>query len=244
MVDKGPVEIERHHPHFGSVCNKCRWASQSPRPKTAGAMHEDWSMRHTVGFDLDMTLVDTRRGIAMALSALAEQTGRPIDVTSIVANLGPPIGEALAPWFSTDELPGAVQSFRAHMADIGVVNADPLPGAAEALDAVRTAGYAVAVVTSKLEHLAFATLQHAGLEVDQIFGNTWAAGKADPLRSANAVCFVGDHPGDMVAALTARIPSLGVTTGSSTEQELIKAGAQHVASSLCEFPEWFETIAG
>jgi len=207
-------------------------------------MHEYWAVRQAVGFDLDMTLVDTRRGIGLALSALAEQTRRPIDVASIVASLGPPIGEALAPWFSSDELPDAVHTFRTHMADVGAVNADPLPGAAEALDAARAAGYSVAVVTSKLEHLASATLQHAGLEVDQIFGNTWATGKADPLRSANAVCFIGDHPGDMVAAVTARIPGLGVTTGSSTEQELIEAGAQRVASSLCEFPEWFYTIAG
>jgi phosphoglycolate phosphatase len=101
-----------------------------------------------VGFDLDMTLVDTRRGIGMALTALADQTQRPIDVTSIVANLGPPIGEALAPWFTSDEIPSAVRTFRAHMAEIGVVNADALTGAAEALEAVRVAGYAVAVVTS------------------------------------------------------------------------------------------------
>lgn len=200
-------------------------------------------MRPTVGFDLDMTLVDTRRGIGLALSALAEQAQRPIDVASIVANLGPPIGEALAPWFAADELPGAIHTFRMHMAEVGVVNADPLPGAAEALDAVRTAGYGVVVVTSKLEHLASATLHHAGLEADQVYGNTWAAGKATPLRLANAVCLVGDHPGDMVAAVTALVPGLGVTTGSSTKQDLIDAGAQYVVPSLRGFSEWFATIA-
>src|SRR4051794_36497781 len=80
-----------------------------------------------VGFDLDMTLVDTRRGIEMALVALAEETGRPIDAAGIVATLGPPVADVLSPWFGADEMPAAVQTFRKYMAEVGVQNVDPLP---------------------------------------------------------------------------------------------------------------------
>jgi phosphoglycolate phosphatase-like HAD superfamily hydrolase len=90
---------------------------------------QDRQCRRVVGFDLDMTLVDTRPGIVAALSALAEETGRSIDVATIVAALGPPIAGVLSPWFSAAELPSVVERFRAHMAAVGVKGVTALPGA-------------------------------------------------------------------------------------------------------------------
>lgn len=203
---------------------------------------EDCAMRRAVGFDLDMTLVDTRRGIELALIALREQTGRPIDAASIVAKLGPPIGEALAPWFSAAELPEAVGAFRQNMAEVGVMNVTPLPGAAAAIERSRATGFDVVVITSKIEPLAQATLRHAGLECDRVFGNRWAHGKAEPLIESRAICYVGDHPGDMAAAVEASVAGFGVTSGSSTHAELTEAGAQKVAASLSEFPDWLLSI--
>ena len=175
-------------------------------------------VRRAVAFDLDMTLVDTRRGIELALLALARETGRPVDAASIVVALGPPIAQALAPWFEPFELPDAVHAFRRHMANVGVANVEPLPGSEAAVHAARAAGYEVVVVTSKIEPLATATLRHAGLVVDRVFGDVWAEGKAGPLRAVSAVCFVGDHPADMVAARSASIAGFGVTTGGSTAE--------------------------
>ena len=39
----------------------------------------------TVGFDLDMTLVDSRPGIRASMDALAQETGVPIDVDVVIA---------------------------------------------------------------------------------------------------------------------------------------------------------------
>src|SRR4051812_27044299 len=127
---------------------------------------DDGRVTRAVGFDLDMTLVDTRRGIELALLALAEETGRPVDAAGIVAALGPPIAAVLSPWFQADELPAAVQTFRKYMAEVGVQNVEALPGAVAAVAAARAAGYLVAIVTSKIEPLAEATLRHAGLVAD------------------------------------------------------------------------------
>ena len=195
-----------------------------------------------VGFDLDMTLVDTRRGIATALRALAEATGRPIDVEAIVGSLGPPVAVALSPWFEPAELPDVVQRFRRHMAEVGVLGVDAMPGAAAAIDAVRAAGHEVIVVTSKIEPLARATLANAGLKADDVFGNVWAEAKAEPLRLRRAVCYVGDHSADMAAASAAGVPGFGVTSGATTRDELFAAGAKHVAASLDEFPAWLDAI--
>ena len=42
-----------------------------------------------VGFDLDMTLIDTRPGFAATLSVLAEETGTVLDVEDLSNRLGP-----------------------------------------------------------------------------------------------------------------------------------------------------------
>jgi phosphoglycolate phosphatase len=193
-----------------------------------------------VAFDLDMTLVDTRRGIRTALLALAAESGRPVDADAIVSRLGPPIGDALSPWFALDELPDAVATFRRHMARIGVTDVVALPGAADALDAVRSAGASVVVVTSKLQVLAEATLANVGLRADAVAGEVWSTEKAQPLVHFGAAVFVGDHPADMAAATTARIPGVGVTTGSSSAEELRSAGAAGVLASLRELPAWLQ----
>lgn len=185
-----------------------------------------------VAFDLDMTLVDTRPGIRAALLAFAEETGRPIDADAIVSALGPPVAQALSPWFAAAELPAAVARFREHMAAVGVMNVAALPGAAELTDAVRQAGFRVVVVTSKIEPLARATLMHAGLAADMVYGDVWAERKAVPLAASGAVAFVGDHPADMLAARAAHVFGYGVTTGSSSADELSAAGASCVVPGL------------
>lgn len=199
-------------------------------------------MAAAVGFDLDMTLVDTRVGIHAALVALAADTGRAIDADRVVTALGPPIQGVLAEWFAPDEVDDAVATFRRHMAEVGVTGVTPLGGAAAAVAAVHAAGLKVVVVTSKIEPLAVATLRNAGLSVDAVFGGVWAERKSEPLRETDAVAFLGDHPADMLAATVASIPGFGVTTGASTRDELLSAGAAAVAESLDAFPVWLERL--
>ena len=47
----------------------------------------------TVGFDLDMTLIDSRPGIRACYQALSERTGTYIDADLAVTRLGPPLAE-------------------------------------------------------------------------------------------------------------------------------------------------------
>ena len=56
-----------------------------------------------------------------------------------------------------------------------------MPGAREAVDAVRAQGGRVVVVTSKLGRLARLHLDHLGLTVDEVAGDLFAEGKAAAL---------------------------------------------------------------
>jgi phosphoglycolate phosphatase len=66
----------------------------------------------TVGFDLDMTLIDSRPGIRACYLELSERTGTYIDADLAITRLGPPLAEELAHWFPGDEIPAMADLYR------------------------------------------------------------------------------------------------------------------------------------
>jgi phosphoglycolate phosphatase len=199
-------------------------------------------MTFTVGFDLDMTLVDSRPGIAATYRQLTEVTGVYVDADAAVRRLGPPLEQELARWFPADQVGGAVNRYRALYRDHAIAPSVALPGAAEAIAAVHDAGGRVLVVTAKKGELARLHLEHLGFAVDAIEGLAWLDGKARVLRAAGVLGYVGDHVADMVAARTAEVTGIGVTTGPCSAEELTEAGANMVLDDLIGFPEWLAGI--
>ena len=194
-----------------------------------------------VGFDLDMTLIDTRPGIAAALDALSAETGVHIDSAAAVSRLGPPLDHELALWFPPEQIPAAADRFRALYPDLAVEPVPALPGAGEAIDTVHRAGGRVVVVTGKYAPNARLHLEHLGLPVDELVGWAWGAGKGEALLAHGASVYVGDHLGDVAGAQAAGAVSVGVPTGPVSADELAAAGAEVVLGSLLDFPAWFES---
>ncbi|MFG2064154.1 HAD family hydrolase [Micromonospora sp. NPDC048871] len=190
----------------------------------------------TVGFDLDMTLLDTRPGIAAAYRALTERTGVRVDAEAAVSRLGPPLRTEIARWFPPEQVDEAVRVYRELYPAYAITPTVPLPGARAALDAVRRRGGRVVVVTSKLGRLAKLHLNHLGLAVDELAGDLFAEEKATALRAHGATYYVGDHVADMVAAEAAGVPGIAVTTGPCSADELRAAGAAVVLADLTGFP--------
>ena len=193
-----------------------------------------------VGFDLDMTLIDSRPGIAANYRELTARTGVPVDADLAVSRLGPPLRTELAHWFPPEAIEDAVTTFRALYPDHAVTPSLPMPGALAALDAVRGRGGRVVVVTSKLGRLARLHVDHLGLPVDEIAGDLFAEGKATALIAHGVRVYVGDHTADMIAARTAGVPGVGVATGPCTADELRAAGAHTVLTGLTKFPGWLD----
>ncbi|UUZ61706.1 HAD hydrolase-like protein [Nocardioides sp. B-3] len=111
-----------------------------------------------------------------------------------------------------------------------------LPGAHEALAAVRRHGGRTVVVTGKFAPNAQRHLDHPALDVDHLEGWVWGVGKADALRREGASVYVGDHVHDVEGALAAGVISVSVLTGGSTRDELLAAGTHVVLDSLADFP--------
>ena len=195
-----------------------------------------------VGFDLDMTLIDARPGIAAAYRELTARTGVRVDADLAVTRLGPPLRAELSEWFPAEDVEQAVTTYRALYPDHAIDPTVPTPGAVEALAAVRTRGFRVVVVTSKLGRLAALHLAHLGMTADEVAGDLFAEGKAAALVEYGVRWYVGDHVADMIAARTAGVPGIGVATGPCSVDELREAGATHVLEDLTSFPALLDGI--
>jgi phosphoglycolate phosphatase-like HAD superfamily hydrolase len=196
-----------------------------------------------VGFDLDMTLIDTRPGFAACLTALGAEAGVDFDVERLVGSLGPPLDLMLAPYFPEEgqaHLDRLVGRFRELYPSIAVPPTEALPGAHAALAAVRSHGGSSVVITGKYEPNARLHIEALGFDVDHVVGSVWGHGKGPVLVEHGASVYVGDHVHDVEGALSAGIHSVSVLTGGCDEGELLAAGTDTVLPDLTPFPGWLE----
>ncbi len=192
----------------------------------------------TVGFDLDMTLIDSRAGIRAAFLALSDATGVHIDADLAVTRLGPPLDQEMAHWFPAERIAEVCDRYRAMYPEYAITGSPALPGARAAVDAVHAAGGRTVVVTAKHQPNALLHVQHLGIDADVVVGNLWAEEKAVALRAEGAGVYVGDHIGDIRGARAADALSVAVATGPCSAAELRAAGADAVLDDLTAFPGW------
>ncbi|GAA2599270.1 MULTISPECIES: HAD family hydrolase [Streptomyces] len=192
----------------------------------------------TVGFDLDMTLIDSRPGIRACYLELSARTGTHVDADLAVTRLGPPLADELAHWFPAEEIPAVADLYREIYPAHAIEPTRALTGAREAVAAVRESGGRAIVVTAKYEPNAKLHLAHLGIEPDAVIGDLWAEQKAVALREHGADVYVGDHVGDVRGAHAAGARSVAVTSGPCDADELRAAGADVILADLTRFPEW------
>lgn len=195
-------------------------------------------MSLVVGFDLDMTLVDSRAGIVVCMQRTLGARGVEATDEELWPLIGAPLADNLARFLPPDQVPDAVEDYRAMYPDLAVPMTTALPGAHEAFDAIRDYGGRPMVVSAKYEPAVHAVLDQVGLEPDIVVGDAFGAGKAIPIREHQAAIFVGDHEGDMAGAVAGGAYALGVLTGPHDEAGLRAAGAQSVVPDLRSFGPW------
>jgi phosphoglycolate phosphatase-like HAD superfamily hydrolase len=193
-----------------------------------------------VGFDLDMTLIDTTPGFGAVLTALGDELGVEFPVAEMTSRLGPPLDLMLTPHLAEEAIGPAVDRFRALYPDHAIRSVDLLLGAHEAIAAVRRHGGRIVVVTGKFTPNARLHLDHLALDVDVLEGTVWGIGKAEVLRREGATIYVGDHIHDVEGALAAGATSVSVLTGGCTREELLDAGTDVVLDDLRDFPSWLD----
>jgi phosphoglycolate phosphatase len=158
-----------------------------------------------VVFDLDGTLVDSRRDLANATNALlVELGGAPLDEDAVTGMVGEGAGllvrRALTAAGLDPGTAGALERFLALYDTRLLDHTRPYPGVTEALDWLRPR-VRMAVLTNKPERATRAVLSGLGLSpyfMELIGGDSMHGRKPDPAGLLHLAAAVGAEPADVL----------------------------------------------
>lgn len=200
----------------------------------------------TIGFDLDMTLVDSAAGICACMTAVLDRHSiRGISEDSMYATIGRPLRDAFADWVPQDKVDEIVAEYRADFDSIALPVMKLLPGAIEALDLLeRKEDVSILVVSSRKQESLESILDYLNIRkrFRLIKGGVFGEQKGEVLREEGCAIYVGDHVGDVRGAKAGGCLSIAVCTGPSTRETLEAEGADVIMNSLEEFPTWLSTF--
>jgi len=213
---------------------------------------------YAVLFDLDGTLIDSIGLIVAAMEYAYDGRDRRPSVAEWTAAIGTPLDGMLRRW-ATDE--ADVTRLRDRYREFQVAQHDAMttayPGVVDAVRALHAEGFALAVVTSKLEAGARRSLRYVGLE--ECFGavvgiDATARHKPDPEPvwhalerlggiAAGRALFVGDSTHDMRAGRAAGVLTAAATWGPFSREDLVPTEPTHWLDRIDELPPLVRRLA-
>ena len=205
-------------------------------------------MSKTILFDLDGTLTDSGEGIINCAILALEHFGLPIpDRKTLRVFVGPPLHETFikfgVPANKADE---AVAVYRSRYIPIGMFENAPYPGIRELLETLQNLGHKLYVATSKPEWMAEEILKKFELDgyFDRICGATMDTSRTeksqviayllDQTGDVKNAVMVGDTKFDVLGAAAHNIPTVGVSWGYGTVEDMRQAGAAAIADTMDE----------
>jgi phosphoglycolate phosphatase len=194
-----------------------------------------------IGFDLDMTLVDSADAIVDSIAHTCRVYGVEIDEQAVRDGVGLPLDRVFPDYIPDVPYEEALEIYRARYLSHGLAMQVLLPGAREALEAVVDDGCSILVVSAKKDTHVRAVLDEVGLAhlVRDVVGERFAETKSDALRDADAKVYVGDHVGDVLGARGAGAVAVAVATGPTSRDALAAAGADVLMDDLTGFVDWW-----
>lgn len=208
-------------------------------------------MKKTLIFDLDGTILDTLDDLADALNYALRVHGYPSRTVEEVRRMvGNGIGNLVSRGIqegreqrSDQEIQAALETFKGYYGDHCRDKTKPYDGVLEALDQLKKAGYALALVSNKAD---FAVQELRGVFFPGVFD--YAAGEKsgvarkpapDMVHNAQAALgvapeecvYIGDSEVDVATARNAGVDLVAVTWGFRDRETLLAAGAVTLVDS-------------
>lgn len=205
-------------------------------------------MKKTILFDLDGTLTDSGEGIINCAILALEHFGLPIpDRQTMRVFVGPPLTDTFVKFGVPEEKADeAVEVYRSRYTTIGKFENFPYPGIREVLQALKEQGHTLYVATSKPESMSVEILEKFDLSqyFDMICGASFDRSRSkkeeviayllEKAGSTNNTVMVGDTAFDVIGAAAHGIPTIGVSWGYGTVEDMRSAGAAAIANTMDE----------
>jgi phosphoglycolate phosphatase len=206
---------------------------------------------HAVLLDLDGTLADSRPGIVACFQHMLAELGHdPAVIGDLTWAVGPPmavsIGTMLAK-YGDDRIDLGLSTYRARYSTVAIYECTAFPGVTDMLAALKDAGHALCVATSKRRDFAERVVDYLDLRqyLPKVYGAIPGGGldaKQDLLAEILRVegfqvattTMVGDRLHDIHAAQANKIRSIGVLWGYGGQAELQEAGSDLLAGTPAE----------
>lgn len=209
-------------------------------------------MKKTILFDLDGTLTDSGEGIINCAILALEHFHLPIpDRQTLRVFVGPPLHETFIKFgVPADKADEAVAVYRSRYVPIGMFENAPYPGIRELLATLKEQGHTLYVATSKPEWMAEEILKKFELDgyFDRICGATMDTSRTEKSQviayllgltgSAENAIMVGDTKFDVLGAAAHNIPTVGVSWGYGTVEDMQQAGAAYIANTMDELLDY------
>lgn len=199
----------------------------------------------SIFFDLDGTLTDSGEGIINCVTLALNYFHLPVPSREALrVFVGPPLRDMfIQHGVPKDQADKAVEVFRSRYTTVGIYENFPYPGIPELLETLKRRGYRLFVATSKPEVLANRVLNRFQLKdyFEAVCGSTLDGSresKADVITylknmvgDAENPVMVGDTAYDVIGAREHGIPTIGVSWGYGSAEEMRSAGAVGIANT-------------
>ncbi|MBE6923830.1 MAG: HAD family hydrolase [Ruminococcaceae bacterium] len=202
----------------------------------------------TILFDLDGTLTDSGEGIINCASLALEKLGLPVpDRETMRVFVGPPLRDSFLRFgVKPEDVETAIAIYRSRYVPTGMFENTPYPGIKALLAALCAAGHRLILATAKPESMATAIVEKFELapyfellcgasmdssrdSKDKVIGYV-----LDKIGSCENVVMIGDTAYDVTGAAAHGIPTIGVSWGYGTVEDMRTAGAIAIADTTAQ----------
>ncbi len=194
-------------------------------------------MGRSIGFDLDMTLVDSNLGLVKTLSKIFPEKSEIQEDWFVQKISGLPLKEILNFLAQEDQIAMVEKAFLDLYPSIGVGHSKLYPGAIAALNCVRKSGYEPIIVSAKSPINLNKMISHFELPVKLAVGGVHGLGKSKVLQKNNAKLYVGDQESDVFSAHKAGISAVRIVARDANPEF---TNADWTLNDIGSFPEWFQ----
>ena len=208
-------------------------------------------MTKSILFDLDGTLTDSGEGIINCAILALEHFGCPIPSREALrVFVGPPLHESfIKHGVPEDKAEEAVAIYRSRYIPIGKYENTPYPGIRELLERLKEEGHRLYVATSKPEGMSVDILEHfdlakyftricgASMDTSRTNKDAVIAYLLNECGAQENAVMVGDTAFDVLGAKVHGIPTIGVSWGYGTVEDMENAGAASIVHTMEELYE-------